>query len=148
MSNKIDKFSGENRFLSNFYTTPIVYEGHEYRSTEHAYQAAKTLDESWKRKIREAEKASETKKLGKQCPMRPDWNEVRIGVMTDLVRIKFSKSPLKEKLLMTGDAELIEGNFWGDVFWGVCKGRGENYLGKILMQIRDELNHGTKLTAK
>jgi len=59
--------------------------------------------------------------------------------MTDLVRQKFSNPQLAKQLLDTKDFELIEGNTWGDTFWGVCSGKGQNNLGKILMQIRNEL---------
>jgi ribA/ribD-fused uncharacterized protein len=72
--------------------------------------------------------------------MRPDWEQVKILIMTSLVRDKFTRhQDLKEQLLATGDAELIEGNWWGDTFWGVCKGKGENHLGKVLMKVREEL---------
>jgi predicted NAD-dependent protein-ADP-ribosyltransferase YbiA (DUF1768 family) len=60
--------------------------------------------------------------------------------MEDLVRLKFTTHPdLCERLLTTGDAELIEGNSWNDTFWGVCRGKGRNELGKVLMKVRSEL---------
>ena len=60
--------------------------------------------------------------------------------MYEIVKDKFSRNPeLRVKLLNTGDIELIEGNYWGDTFWGVCNGKGENHLGKILMRVRKEL---------
>lgn len=60
--------------------------------------------------------------------------------MHDLVLRKFTAHPdLTELLLVTGDAELIEGNTWGDTTWGVCRGKGENLLGKILMAVRETL---------
>ena len=64
----------------------------------------------------------------------------KLGITEDVIRQKFNNPELKEKLIATGDAELIEGNPWGDTFWGVCEGKGENHLGKILMKIRSELN--------
>jgi len=65
---------------------------------------------------------------------------MRIGIMTELVRQKFTRHvDLKQKLLETGNAKLIEGNHLGDKFFGVCNGIGENWLGKILMQIREEI---------
>jgi predicted NAD-dependent protein-ADP-ribosyltransferase YbiA (DUF1768 family) len=79
------------------------------------------------------------KRYGKIVVMRPDWNDVRLAIMEDLVRQKFLTSSMERLLLSTGDAELIEGNYWGDTFWGVCRGVGENHLGKILMKIREEL---------
>jgi predicted NAD-dependent protein-ADP-ribosyltransferase YbiA (DUF1768 family) len=60
--------------------------------------------------------------------------------MEDVVRAKFSQNPeLCDQLLDTGDKTLIEGNHWGDRFWGVCDGVGENHLGQILEKVRTEL---------
>ena len=66
--------------------------------------------------------------------------------METLVREKFSHNKdLKEMLLETGDAIIEEGNDWNDTFWGVCNGKGENHLGKILMKIREELRNGNNI---
>lgn len=133
-------FNREYRFLSNFYPAKVEYDGLEYSSTEHAYQAAKTEDAAQRRRIREAQKPGDAKRLGKQVKMRTDWEQIKIGVMRDLVRQKFTNhKELKEKLLATGDAYIEETNTWNDTFWGVCKGKGQNWLGKILMEIREEL---------
>lgn len=137
----IDKFFGEYRFLSNFYLSVVEFEGYTYPSIEHAYQAAKTHDPLIREKIREDDNPSRAKLIGKRLELRPGWDSIRIIIMEDLVRQKFTKHEhLKKKLLDTGNAELIEGNWWGDTFWGVCKGKGENNLGKLLMKIRQELN--------
>ena len=137
----IKGFNKEFRFLSNFYPAVVEYDGLEYSSTEHAYQAAKTLDAAERRRIRESQKPGDAKRLGKQVKMRTDWEQIKIGVMRDLVRQKFTKhKELKEKLLATGDAYIEETNTWNDTFWGVCKGKGHNWLGKILMEIRNELS--------
>lgn len=136
----IDAFKDEYRFLSNFWLVPIPLENAWYSSTEHAYQAAKTIDDNYKRKISLAKTPGEAKKLGKTAPLRPDWEQVKIGYMKYLVWYKFGMYPdLGQKLLATGDAELVEGNHWGDKFWGVCNGVGENWLGKILMDVRDQI---------
>lgn len=133
-------FTKEYRFLSNFQAATVEYDGLEYPSTEHAYQAAKTEDAAQRRRIREAQKPGDAKRLGKQVKMRTDWEQIKVGVMKDLVRQKFTKhKELKEKLLATGDAYLEETNTWNDTFWGVCKGKGQNHLGKILMEVRQEL---------
>lgn len=71
--------------------------------------------------------------------MRSDWEEVKLGVMEGLLREKFSDPELRRKLLATGERELVEGNDWGDSFWGVCAGRGKNHLGRLLMKLREEL---------
>jgi predicted NAD-dependent protein-ADP-ribosyltransferase YbiA (DUF1768 family) len=72
--------------------------------------------------------------------VRPDWDDTKINTMLTLLRQKFALgSELAKKLLDTGNRDLVEGNTWGDTFWGVCKGQGENMLGKLLMQVRAEL---------
>lgn len=72
--------------------------------------------------------------------LRPDWEEAKVGIMEELVRLKFTAhADLRARLLATGDAELIEGNNWNDRFWGVCRGQGQNQLGLILMKVRSEL---------
>jgi hypothetical protein len=136
----IDGFYGPYRWLSNFWAAPIIYNRTVYATVEHAYQAAKCTDLQEASIIENARTPTEAKKMGKNCAIRADWNLIKFGVMYDLVKLKFeSHDYLREKLLATGDAELIEGNTWGDVFWGVCDGVGDNNLGKILMQVRDEL---------
>lgn len=135
----IHAFRGQHRFLSNFYLARVRLDGVQYPTVEHAYQAAKTTDEEERKKIRTAGSPGEAKKMGRRVTIRPDWTEIRIQVMTDLVRQKFAQEPYRSLLLRTGHCELIEGNRWNDTFWGVCNGVGENHLGKILMQIRGEL---------
>lgn len=144
--NKILGFFKEYRFLSNFYAAEVEWEGKKYRSTEHAYQAAKSLDPIVRENIRNHPKFVDAKKLGGELDCRPDWEDVKIGVMEDVVRQKFTKhQDLKEMLLATGDAYLEETNYWHDCFWGVCTCNGPkcktgaNNLGKILMKIREEI---------
>lgn len=136
----IDSFTGPNRFLSNFYPCLVRYNGNElsYPSVEHAYQAQKTRNVNDQIIVCKARTAGEAKRLGRQLKMREDWNEVKVNIMRDLLRFKFGHKDLLDKLLATGDVQLIEGNWWGDRFWGVCGGRGENMLGKLLMEIRAE----------
>jgi hypothetical protein len=141
MSKAIDKFFGEHRFLSNFWPCTVFYEGDEYPSVEHAYVAAKTTDREVRKQIQEEPKAGAVKKLGRQITLRTDWEDIKLEVMESLVTQKFTfNTDLREKLLSTGDSELVEGNTWGDTFWGVCKGEGQNNLGKILMKVRKNLN--------
>lgn len=133
----IDSFKGNYRFLSNFYPSKVNFDGIEFPSVENAYQAAKNFDRE-RRLLFVNLTASQAKKEGKRIIIRPDWDEVKIAIMTNLVEEKFTKNlDLLQKLLETEDAELVEGNSWGDVFWGVCKGKGQNHLGKILMQVRE-----------
>lgn len=137
----IDKFGDAWRVLSNFYPTPVVYKGLTYPTVEHAYQALKTTDRETQDFVRGLSTPGQAKRVGKMVDLREDWDDIKLQLMEDLCRIKFTTNEFcKSRLLDTGDAELIEGNTWGDVYWGVCKGVGENHLGKILMKIRQELN--------
>lgn len=135
-------FMGEYQFLSNFYPVKVEYEGKIYPSVEHAYQAAKSLDDAVREQIRNLPTPGQAKRAGKKVDLRKDWQLVNISIMEKLLRQKFSNPELKERLLKTGKRELVEGNTWGDTFWGVCKGVGENHLGKLLMQIRDDYATG------
>ena len=138
----IDKFEDTYRFLSNFYGAPVEFEGLTYPSVEHAFVAAKTLAESERVHISHIGTAREVKAYGRKLKLRPDWEQVKLSIMEDLVRQKFTRHEnLWAALTSTGDQELIEGNWWGDTFWGIdLKTRkGENHLGKILMKVRSEL---------
>lgn len=142
---KVESFSGIFRFLSNFYSAPLMYRGIAYPTSEHAYQAAKTLNENSQMNISILGTPGEAKRYGKTVKLRPDWDEVKLRIMTEIVCAKFMQNPsLKEKLLATDDIILEEGNSWGDTYWGTCKGKGENHLGQVLMDLRDSLNTNTK----
>lgn len=145
---KIDTFDGKHAWLSNFYPAPVVLDRvFPCPSVEHAYQAAKTLRIGQRLKIIEAPSAAIAKRLGKTVIMRPDWDSVwKLPTMEDLVRQKFTfDQRLSNLLLETGSVDLIEGNWWGDTYWGVCKGVGKNNLGKILMRVRKELRNVGRL---
>lgn len=139
---KIDKFSGKYSFLSNFYVCfPkfILYNGRRFRTVEHAFQAAKCLNEEDMDLFLIVSDPKDAKFFGRNVAMRSDWESVKISIMKDFVRQKFNNSEMSNKLLGTGNAYLEEGNTWNDTFWGVCKGVGENNLGRILMEVREEL---------
>jgi len=135
----IDSFKGENRFLSNFWPAKVVLDDMTFASVEHAYVATKTLDMLKRKEIQSVPTPGQVKRLGRTLVLRPDWDEVKLGVMEDLVRQKFQHPELAKLLLAAGEQELVEGNTWGDTFWGECFGSGANHLGKILMKVRDEL---------
>jgi ribA/ribD-fused uncharacterized protein len=138
----ISSFSFEYRFLSNFYPCQVELDGVIYSSVEHAYQAAKTLNMEERKPFHQtpAISAAESKKLGRKLTLRPDWDDVKLQVMEDLLLQKFAAPKLREKLLQTGDQLLVEGNYWGDTFWGVDhKKGGLNHLGQLLMKIRKKL---------
>ena len=139
MSKVIDQFRGKFHWLSNFYNCPVPFEGLTFSNSEAAFQAAKSLD------MKEREKFVGinpliAKRMGRRVNLRSDWEDVKIGVMREVLRCKFSQNPeLKQKLLDTGDSKLEEGNNHGDRIWGTVNGKGQNHLGKLLMEIRAEL---------
>lgn len=135
----IKKFEGAYRFLSNFWPSVVNFDGQQYQSVEHAFQAAKTTNLKEREFIRSQPTPGKAKQAGRSVTLRSDWEKIKIDVMRNLLIEKFNQYPLKQLLLSTGDEELVEGNNWGDVFWGVCNGAGENHLGKLLMKIRNIL---------
>ena len=142
----ITSFSGPYRFLSNFYPSIVAYEGMRFSTVEHAYQAAKTLDERERLWIASRPYPALAKKAGKSVTLRRGWEGMKVDVMRELLAQKFTNPGLAQQLLDTGEQDLVEGNTWGDVFWGVCSGRGQNWLGKLLMERRSILAaHRSKL---
>lgn len=142
----IDCFDGEFAFLSNFYESPIKYNGTVTMPTvEHYFQAAKASEPLDFLKIAAADTPGQAKRLGRKCKLRADWEDVKMNVMREALRKKFSDPELKAKLLATGDQRLKEGNTWHDNFWGVCYCdrcqdiMAYNHLGKLLMELRTEL---------
>ena len=156
----IGSFRGQWGFLSNFSAARVKLDEEWYPTVEHAFQAAKVLpnetyrgyftdlgygERRWRWRIRNAPTPATAKHVGRQVPLRPDWNRLRVEVMRDLLLQKFSPGRVHlNRLLATGDAQLVEGNTWHDNFWGACGcGRkdcavkvGENMLGQLLMEIR------------
>jgi len=153
------KFDGtEYAFLSNFYpsklelthlyldkvsTEPLLYS-----TVEHAYQASKTFNLEERESIRMASNPGASKRLGRHCALREDWEDIKYDVMLDLLRKKFSNDnpELMKKLINTGDSHLVEGNTWHDNNFGVCVciecgSVGKNMLGKLLMKVRDEIKN-------
>ena len=135
----IDSFRGKYKFLSNFFEAGVVFNGIAYPTVEHGFQAAKTNNIELRMLISRAKTPGKAKELGNCVRLRDDWEDVKIGIMKRLVNTKFMRKDLEELLLDTGNEELVEGNNWGDTFWGVCNGKGRNELGKILMELREEL---------
>ena len=135
----IDRFDGtEYKFLSNFYEADVTYDGLTFTNSEAAFQAAKVLDKEKRKEFCNLSPRS-AKAKGKKVPLRPDWEEVKDQVMYDVCTAKFEQHPdLMERLLATGEEELVEGNTWRDRYWGVYNGKGQNKLGKTLMRIREE----------
>jgi len=139
LSRPIEGFRGDYAFLSNFHPAIIQMSTHLYRSVEHAYQAAKTLDSDQRYMIRMAPTPAEAKHLGSKVTIQPLWETFKLSTMESLLMKKFSvrdNPDLLRKLLATGDRKLIEENQWGDMYWGTCGGVGNNWLGGLLMKVR------------
>ena len=139
----ITNFRGEYAFLSNFYRSQFSLGIFLMSSAEHAFQSFKTEDAEWATRIRQAGSPAQAKRLGRQCPLDPAWNNIKVGVMRRILEAKFREPTLRGKLLATEDRELIEGNTWGDTYWGVSGGVGRNLLGQLLMQERETIREET-----
>jgi ribA/ribD-fused uncharacterized protein len=138
-SKPVKEFQGAMRFLSNFFTSTFEFEGVSYKNAEAAFQAQKTLDPAEREQFSNMTGA-QARKAGRRVTLRDGWNDMRVDVMSQIVLAKFKQNAkLAKQLLDTGNAILEEGNTWGDTFWGVSEGRGENHLGRILMRVRQEL---------
>lgn len=137
----IDLFRGPHGFLSNFAPSPVALDGDRLAPTvEHGFQAAKAVHWSDYDRILRADTPSAAKRLGRSIALRADWDAVKLGVMRHLLVRKFDVgTPLAAQLLATGDALLIESNTWGDTYWGMVGGTGDNWLGHLLMARRAEL---------
>jgi ribA/ribD-fused uncharacterized protein len=148
--NIIGPFVGEYDYLSNFFPVAVVYKGKVYPTVEHAYVAAKTFDPDEQRKIRlyPPHLAGHVKKIGRGFKLRKDWEQVKDEIMMDLLYQKFKLPGLKKLLEDTGDLKIVEVNYWHDNYWGNCTCKkcknifGQNKLGKMLMQIRDNIKQG------
>lgn len=138
--NDITMFRGRWAKLGNYSPCLVFYGSHAYQSVEHAYQAQKSLDPAVREMIRHAASPAVAKQLARKVVLRPDWDDVKVDLMRGLLREKFAQEPERAVLISTGDALLVEGNWWGDVFWGQCPlGNGLNMLGRLLMETRAEL---------
>ena len=132
-------FSGDHFFLSNFYSHRFTFNGRTYPTAEHAFQAAKCVDQGEAERVQRASSPAAAKQIGRRVQLRADWNEVRVDVMRAVLLAKFADPDLRARLVATGKAELVEENTWGDRFWGRSRGVGKNMLGQLLMELRDSL---------
>ena len=140
MPDMITRFRGPFKFLSNLYPTPITYKGNTYCCLEAAYQAQKSLDPAIQERFANIRLPYKARGMGQRIKtIRPDWFDIRISIMEELLYIKFSHPQLKEWLQCTGQSKIVECNTWGDTFWGIYNGVGENHLGTLLMKVRDTL---------
>ena len=131
-------------FLSNFYKAKIILDDLEWPSTEHYYQAQKSLDHTVREVIRLTPRCGDAARLGRSCEVRPGWEDMKCNVMLRALVAKFEQHPiLAKKLLATGDREIIEwteGTKLADSIWGNARDKdgnpGQNLLGKLLMAVR------------
>ena len=141
----INCFDGEYAFLSNFYESPIEYEGIVYPTNEHFFQAMKTNDIEVRKAIAAADTPGKAKRMGRNVVLRADWEFVKKDVMLLGLRLKFCDLYLRQRLRATGAHDLVEGNTWHDNTWGACvcpecsNKEKKNLLGKLLMQVRAEM---------
>ena len=139
------RFQDEYSFLSNFYPCTIIAWGIEFPTSEHAFVAAKTQDTDIREGIALIPTPGGAKRFGRQILLRPDWDTIKVRIMREILRRKFGyEHPDLRKRLMMLEDDIIEHNMWHDNFWGSCVClnclliEGENYLGRLLMEIRDE----------
>jgi len=134
--------TGEYGCFSNFSRHPVFLKGKRWPTSEHYFQAQKFSGTEHEEAVRLCKKPSEAAALGRnrKLPLRPDWESVKDQVMLEVVRAKFTQhEDLKAILLGTGDAVLVE-HTTNDSYWADGgDGSGKNMLGRILMQVREEL---------
>lgn len=131
----------EHGYCSNFYRAPILIDDEIWPTVEHYFQAQKSYSHEDQAMILHCATPKEAKFAGYHVKLRPDWEKVKEDIMLRGLRAKFKQhSDLKEKLLSTGDAALHEDSPW-DKYWGYAKGKGQDRLGKLLMQVREELKN-------
>lgn len=169
----VRELQGEFRSFSNMHKADVLWGDaisapRLWPSTETAYVAAKTLDPAIRQKVLDTYAEAEAvkpgsgggavKRFGRTIRLRPDWDGVKDQVMLELVRDKFNRhAGLAAKLLATGAGMIEEGNRWHDTYWGVAledvpnkrirAGQGQNKLGKILMQVRQEIHENGRVVA-
>ena len=151
----INKFTKEFFFLSNFYFCGVkdinvieagedtrTYQVLRFNSSEALFQSLKCKDTDLRKEFTKLS-ADKSKKMGRSVELRENWEQVKISMMEYTLLLKFGQnSDLSKLLLETGDHKLVEGNTWNDKFWGVSEydDQGENHLGILLMELREELN--------
>jgi ribA/ribD-fused uncharacterized protein len=117
----------------------VAFDGLWFSTVENAYQAAKERTRQQRMSYLNVT-PFKAKKMGRELHLREGWEDIKFDVMHDLVFQKFDNNKsLGDKLLATGDVQIVEGNDWGDTYWGVCNGDGENNIGKIIMDVRTSL---------
>lgn len=154
------EFKGPYAIYSNFAYTPMVVPSlgnRKFYYLENAYQAGKSEDPAvWEEFTDPLMTPGQAKRKGQLLKLRPDWEGIvrldsepltpfKIAWMYELLQIKFRPTLWRRKLQGSMSGEIVEGNDWHDLWWGVCNGKckygpheptGENHLGKLLMKLR------------
>jgi ribA/ribD-fused uncharacterized protein len=133
---------GEYGCFSNFSPHPISLKGKTWPTSEHFFQAQKFAGTPDEEEVRQAKSPMIAARMGRsrKRPLRKDWQAVKDSIMHEAILAKFTQhADLREVLLATGDAEIVEktekDKYWGDG----GDGRGKNQLGQILMEVREGL---------
>ena len=134
----IDKYN----FLSNFSLHPIVIDGVEYKTSEHYFQAMKTVILSERQEVIECARPGQAKSKGRNVTMRDGWDYIKDGIMYIGLKTKFDQHPELISQLLAVDEEIVEDNNWGDRYWGKVDGMGLNILGELLASLRDSYIEG------
>jgi ribA/ribD-fused uncharacterized protein len=137
----------EHGCFSNFAPYPIRLKGKTWPTSEHYFQAQKYAGTAHEEAVRQSKSPMVAARMGRsrKRPLRRDWEAVKVAVMREAVRAKFTQhDDLREVLLATGEALIVEhtdnDDYWGDG----GDGRGKNMLGKILREVREELRARTE----
>jgi ribA/ribD-fused uncharacterized protein len=136
----------ENVFLNNFFESPFVLHGKEFKTVEHFYQSSKFSGEYYEN-IRKTSTPDEAKKLARKLPFNlQEWEERKDQVMKEGLFAKFEQNPeLKKRLIETGNSRLVEDSprdaYWGGVVEGSC-----NRLGQMLEELREKYKSEEKLS--
>jgi N-glycosidase YbiA len=130
--------------FSNFSRHHLFLKDKVWKTSEHYFQAQKFAGTEYEEKVRLAHSPKEAAELGRnrKFPLRKDWEAVKDDIMREALRAKFTQNKeLKEILLKTGDIHLVE-HTHNDFYWADGgDGSGKNMLGKLLMELREELNN-------
>jgi ribA/ribD-fused uncharacterized protein len=137
--------------FSNFAAFPFCLDGKTWPTSEHYFQALKFDDSAYREKIRTSNSPMIAARLGRSrnVKIRRDWESAKLDVMRRAVRAKFeAHEDLQTLLLSTGDKKIVEAATRDD-FWGCgADGSGKNWLGRILMELRAELQAQKNLQRK
>ena len=136
-------------YLSNFADFPITFEHQEWQTSEHCYQASKFTDKAIINQIQKATTPKETFELSRKysAQIRGDWFDIRYQRMLDIVSAKFTQHTRLAYYLVATEERIIKEHSHKDDYWGDGgDGHGKNCLGKILMQVREELKQTARFS--